>query len=255
MAGVAKWLRQWIVVPPFGGSSPLVRPQQILIKRRQGRLSAAAEASRSAECRATNSIADMLKEVRVIRILAISGSLRTASSNTALLRAATTLAPEGVEITVYGGLGDLPHFNPDLEGAEPPSIMDFRAQLQMSDGVLISSPEYAHGVPGVLKNALDWVVGSGELVAKPVALLNASPRATHAQASLTETIATMDARIVASASLTVQLPSNKIDEIGIVSHPEISRVLHAAIVAFARAIETFRAEAPLLSVKYFPDEL
>ncbi len=138
----------------------------------------------------------MIKEFRVIRILGISGSLRTASSNTVLLRAATSLAPEGVDINVYGDLGDLPHFNPDLEGSEPPSVIDFRARLHMSDGILISSPEYAHGVPGVLKNALDWVVGSGELVGKPVALLNASPRATHAQASLRETLTTMDARIV-----------------------------------------------------------
>jgi NAD(P)H-dependent FMN reductase len=184
----------------------------------------------------------MIKEFRVLRILAISGSLRTTSSNTALLRAAIALAPEGVGITVYGGLGDLPHFNPDLEGSEPSSVIDFRAQLHISDGILISTPEYAHGVPGVLKNALDWVVGSGELVGKPVALLNASPRATYAQASLRETLTTMDARIVPEASLTVPLPTNKIDEIGIVSHSEISSVLHAAIVAFAYAIKTFQAE-------------
>jgi NAD(P)H-dependent FMN reductase len=153
---------------------------------------------------------DMMKEFSTIRILAISGSLRAISLNTALLRAATSLAPEGVAISLYGGLGDLPHFNPDLEGAEPPSVLDFRTQLQRSDGVLISSPEYAHGVPGVLKNALDWLVGSGELVGKPVALLNASPRATHAQASLIETLTTMD--------------------------------LHAAIVAFTSAIRNLRAE-------------
>jgi len=138
-----------------------------------------------------------------MRILAISGSLRLASSNTALLRAAATLAPEGVEITLYGGLGNLPHFNPDLEGTGPPSVMDFRTRLQVSDGVLISSPEYAHGVPGVLKNALDWLVGSGEFVGKPVALLNASPRATYAQASLAETITVMSARIVDEASITM----------------------------------------------------
>src|SRR5438105_3467377 len=115
-----------------------------------------------------------------MRILTISGSLRSASSNTTLLRAAAALAPEGVEIILYDGLGDLPHFNPDLEEANLPSVMDFRARLRAADGVLISSPEYAHGVPGVMKNALDWVVGSGEFVDKPVALLNASPRSTYA---------------------------------------------------------------------------
>ena len=176
-----------------------------------------------------------------MRILAISGSLRLASSNTALLRAAALLAPEGVEITLYGGLGNLPHFNSDLEGTDPPSVMDFRTRLQVSDGVLISSPEYAHGVPGMLKNALDWLVGSEEFVGKPVALLNASPRATYAQASLAETITVMSAHIVDEASITMPLLGKNLDEAGIVSHPEISRMLRAAIAAFARAIEICRA--------------
>src|SRR6185295_5855720 len=112
-------------------------------------------------------------------------------SNTALLRAAAVLAPEGVEITVYGGLGDLPHFNPDLEDSEPPVVTDFRVLVRESDGLLISSPEYAHGVPGVMKNALDWLVGGEEFIDKPVALLNASARSTRALESLTETVTVM----------------------------------------------------------------
>ncbi|WP_199320380.1 NAD(P)H-dependent oxidoreductase [Leptolyngbya sp. FACHB-261] len=95
-----------------------------------------------------------------MQLLAISGSLRATSSNTTLLKAATTLAPENVEIRVYQGLGDLPHFDPDLDGPDLDGeealspVRDFRAQLKVADGVLISSLEYAHGVPGVLKNAL-----------------------------------------------------------------------------------------------------
>lgn len=173
-----------------------------------------------------------------MHILAISGSLRLQSSNTTLLRAAALLAPKGVAITIYQGLGDLPHFNPDLEGSEPPTVRDFRARLEASDGVLISSPEYAHGVPGVLKNALDWVVGSGELVDKPVALLNPSPRSTYAQASLTEILTVMTAYLVAEASQTVPLAGKKLDEAGIVAHPEIGPTLQAAIDAFVRAIGT-----------------
>ena len=180
---------------------------------------------------------------KVLRILAISGSLRATSSNTALLRAATTLAPESVNITVYGGLADLPHFNPDLDGeTAPPPVMDFRFHLQASDGVLICTPEYAHGVPGVLKNALDWLVGSGEFVGKPVALINASPRATHAQSSLTGTLTVMMASLVAEASITVPLPSNKLDDADIVSDPKVSSALHSAIVAFADAIKVSQAE-------------
>src|SRR5450432_4339141 len=130
-----------------------------------------------------------------MRILAVSGSLRASSSNTALLRAAAALAPPGVAVTLYDGPGNLPHFNPDLDGETvPPAVKDWRRSLQASDGVLFSVPEYAHGVPGVLKNALDWVVGSGEFMDKPAALFNGSPRGTYAQASLTETLTAMTER-------------------------------------------------------------
>jgi NAD(P)H-dependent FMN reductase len=176
-----------------------------------------------------------------MRILAISGSLRARSSNTALLRAAAELAPEAVEVSIYGGLADLPHFNPDLDnGAVPSPVRDFRAQLQASDGVLISSPEYAHGVPGVLKNALDWVVGSGELYGKPVALINASPRSTHAQASLIKTLTVMTAGVVPEASITLPFRSNKLDQAGILSDPEIAEAMRASVLAFVRAIDCCR---------------
>ena len=171
-----------------------------------------------------------------MKILAISGSLRRVSSNATLLRAAMLLAPHGMEITIFEELGDLPHFNPDLEGAEPPSVLNFLARLQASDGVLISSPEYAHGVPGVLKNALDWVVGSGEIVAKPVALWNASPRSTYAQASLMEILTTMDARLVAEACIAVPVSGSKLDVEGIASHVEISPILRTALLALAQTI-------------------
>lgn len=184
------------------------------------------------------------KRFRLIRLLAISGSLRAASSNTTLLRAATALAPEGVEIFIYGGLGDLPHFNPDLDGENAlPPVADFRSRLAASDGVLVSSPEYAHGVPGVLKNALDWVVSTGEFMGKPVALINASPRAIHAQASLTETLTVMMADIVAEASIALPHAGKQLDEAGIISDPEVSAALRASIVALARYIEVGRTAA------------
>src|SRR5437868_15517963 len=108
-----------------------------------------------------------------MRILAISGSLRTGSSNTILLRAAVALAPAAFEVSVYEGLATLPHFNPDLDNeAAPPPVVDFRSQLHASDGVLIASPESAHGVPGVLKNALHWFVASAEMTGSLVAIRN-----------------------------------------------------------------------------------
>ena len=175
---------------------------------------------------------------RDLRIFALSGSLRAVSSNTSLLRAAARLAPQGVEITVYGSLGVLPHFNPDLEEDEPPVVTDFRARVRAADGLLISSPEYAHGVPGVMKNALDWLVSDEEFMGKPVALFNASPLATYAQASLRETITVMSARIVAEASIAVPVSGKKLDEAGIVAHPEIAGAVRGALEAFARAIRS-----------------
>ena len=122
----------------------------------------------------------MKSEDRPIRLLAISGSLRAVSSNTALLRAAAILAPAGVEISLCDTLGDLPHFNPDLEGAEPQVVKDFCAQVGAADGIIISSPEYAHGVPGVLKNVIDWLSRPATDIGRvfggrPVAFMGASP--------------------------------------------------------------------------------
>ncbi len=182
------------------------------------------------------------KDDHTVRLLAISGSLRAVSSNTALLRAAAVLAPKGVEVHVCTDLGDLPHFNPDLEGAEPPVVKDFSARVGAADGIIFSTPEYAHGVPGVLKNALDWLVGGFDFINKPVAIFNASPRSTYALASLTEIITIMSGRIVPEASITVGLREKASDEAGIVAHEELAGMIRAALAAFARAIAQYKAE-------------
>jgi chromate reductase len=171
-----------------------------------------------------------------MQILAISGSLRAASTNTILLEAAASLAPEEVTLRIYDGLGDLPHFNPDLD-KEPPhaAVAEFRFQLRKSAGIIISTPEYAHGVPGVLKNALDWLVASGELYEKPVALFSASPRANYAQASLIETLNVMTARVVPEACIALPLLGKSLDKHGIVSEPDLSGTIRSALRAFALA--------------------
>jgi chromate reductase len=178
-----------------------------------------------------------------VKIFAISGSLRAGSSNTGLLHAMAALAPEGVEVVVYGGLADLPHFNPDLDPEAIRAVADFRSRLAAADGVLISSPEYAHGVAGVMKNALDWVVASGEFVDKPVALINASPRAHHAQEALTETLVVMTARMVPEASIALPLLGRKLPEGGMLADAEIADALRDAIESFARAVDAGSAEA------------
>jgi NAD(P)H-dependent FMN reductase len=184
---------------------------------------------------------------RQIRILAISGSLRRASSNTALVEAATRLAPDTVEISIFRDLDGLPFFNPDLDEENPPAaVRRFRDTLEGCDAVLLSSPEYAHGVPGVLKNALDWLVGSGELVEKPVALINASPRATHAWASLVETLTVMSARVIREASVTVPLQGRALDAAGIAADRALSMTLRSAIEALVRAAQEPSPIAPII---------
>ena len=172
----------------------------------------------------------------IIKILAISGSLRAASLNSALLRAAARLAPTEISVVLYGGLGDLPLFNPDIESSNPSPVAYLRAQILSADALLIASPEYAHGVTGALKNALDWMVGCEAFVHKPVALLNASPRAMHAQASLRDTITVMSARIVEEASITVPLLGSNLSEDEIILQPDISASLVAALVALRCAV-------------------
>lgn len=140
-----------------------------------------------------------------VRLLAISGSLRVASLNSALLRAVAVLAPSDVCVELFTGLSNLPLFNPDLEITDSPAVADFYACVLEADGVIIASPEYAHGVTGVMKNALDWMVGSEAFVNRPVAMLNTSPRATIAQASLKETLSVMSAQVVEAASIALPI--------------------------------------------------
>lgn len=177
----------------------------------------------------------------MIEILALSGSLRAESGNTALLRAAALLVPAGVHVRIEAGIGELPHFNPDLEGKEPESVLAFRARLAAADAVIVSSPEYAHGIPGSLKNALDWTVGSGEFSGKPVALFNASPRASLAQESLAEIVRTMDARLVETAFVSLPLLGSKLNGEQIAADEKLGPPVRRALAALLRELESRQA--------------
>ena len=173
---------------------------------------------------------------KTVRVLAISGSLRRASSNTALVEAAARVAVPHAEVSLYRDLARIPPFNPDLEEEMIEAVYGFRTALDSSDAVLISSPEYAHGVSGVLKNALDWVVGSGELIDKPMALINASGRATLAHAALKETLKTMSARVIEEASIVVPLDGRAWDANAIAADADLSTALGDAIAALAHSV-------------------
>ncbi|MDQ3516861.1 MAG: NAD(P)H-dependent oxidoreductase [Gemmatimonadota bacterium] len=170
--------------------------------------------------------------------MAISGSLRPASLNTALVHAARIVAPPGTSVTVYDGLGTLPHFNPDMDGEGvvlPRTVAELRARVAQADAMLICSPEYAHGVPGVLKNALDWLVSSVEFPGMAVALINTSLRSVHAHESLTKILTTMSARLPAGASVRIPLLDRKLDAAGIAADPELAEALRGVLAALAGA--------------------
>jgi chromate reductase, NAD(P)H dehydrogenase (quinone) len=179
-----------------------------------------------------------------LQFLGICGSLRRVSSNLNLLRAALTLLPSGVEMRIAEPLDRLPHFNPDLD-LEPaiPRVTRFRQEIATASALLICSPEYAFGVPGVLKNALDWLVSSGEVYEKPVALITASPNhggAAHAQRHLLDTLRAQQARLVDAACVSVPFVRTRFDAEGTLVDAEISRALSSGLAALA---ETARAGA------------
>jgi NAD(P)H-dependent FMN reductase/RimJ/RimL family protein N-acetyltransferase len=142
-----------------------------------------------------------------LRILAIPGSLRASSTNLLLLQTAALLAHTSMRIEIFMALGDIPLFNPDR--TDIPSAVDaLRTSIQDADAIIISAPEYAHGLPGALKNGLDWLVSGIELTGKPVVLFNASARSVYAQAALREVLVTLGASFLDQSCVTVSLAAD-----------------------------------------------
>jgi chromate reductase len=172
-----------------------------------------------------------------MKVLAVSGSLQARSSNRALLQTAHRVAPEGVELVDSVSVGDVAPFNPDLDraGATPAAVTELRAQVAGAAGVLIASPEYAHSLPGALKNALDWLVGSGELYDKPVVVLCASPRPTGGvlgREALEQTLKAQGAKVAASVTVAVAAADKGGDEL---RDPAAMEAVAAALAVLATA--------------------
>ena len=175
---------------------------------------------------------------RPVRVLAISGSLRRASTNTAALDALARLAPEGVQVLVYRNLATLPPFNPDddtEDNPKPEPVAALHALIEASHVLVIAAPEYAHGVPGALKNALDWLVASETFTGKPTALINTSPRAFHAQASLREILSTMAARLTPEAFVSISLTGKAATAEAVLADPICARRLRESLEALIAA--------------------
>jgi chromate reductase len=171
-----------------------------------------------------------------MKVLAISGSLRAASINAAFCRAAARLAPSPLRVSLFDGLRTLPLFNPDLEANPPRSVQEFRASVAEARALIIASPEYAHGISGVMKNALDWLVSFEGFIDKPVAVVNTSARAKHADDALREVLRTMSARILSEASVTLPLLGSCATEEAMLSSAEVAQQIRSALVALAAAV-------------------
>ena len=142
--------------------------------------------------------------MKKIKLLAISGSLRGVSYNKAVLNTLVKVSPEHIEITI-ADISELPLFNPDRETDFIPALDTIKAALSNASGLIISSPEYAHGISAPMKNVLDWLVSSSELVDLPIMLVNTSPRAHHALDTLKEVLTTMSGVIIDSAFIEIPL--------------------------------------------------
>jgi chromate reductase, NAD(P)H dehydrogenase (quinone) len=177
-----------------------------------------------------------------IGVLALSGSLQPRSLNAAFLRAAHRVAPDDIVITDAAALDAIPFV--DRAGADdaPPEVAALRAAVGAADALLIASPEYGHSFPGMLKNALDWLVGSGELAGLPVALMSASSTGgggIRAQMALTQTLLAQAASIV--GGLTVGGAKQKLDDEGELVHEPTLRRVRELLVALGEAAEEHRA--------------
>jgi chromate reductase, NAD(P)H dehydrogenase (quinone) len=187
----------------------------------------------------TATMSELPSQTKPIRVLAISGSLRGASTNRAALEALARLAPEGVKVLVYGDLAKLPPFNPDddiEDKPKPEPVATLLALVAASDALVIAAPEYAHGIPGALKNALDWLVASETFAGKPTALINTSPRAFHAQASLREILSTMAARLTPEAFAAIALTGKAVTVDDVLADTVCTRQLTESLEALIAAV-------------------
>lgn len=173
-----------------------------------------------------------------MNIVALCGSLRVASINRMLLRVVRQRAPAGMHIADAPPLRALPLFDPDLEGTDaqghdamPAAVQALRDAVMGSDGVIIASPEYAHGISSVLKTALDWMVSDERFVGKPVLVLNCSPRSVHADAALREILTTMSARLVGDASSAIPLRARGLDEGAILADAALLAAIDQALLS------------------------
>jgi len=170
-------------------------------------------------------------------IFAISGSLRSGSSNHNILRFLSKLAPADIHFTIYDGLAKIPPFDPGEDNEHPPeAVTELRSFIAHADAVIICTPEYAFGVPGQLKNALDWTVSSGSLDNKPLSLITASTGGENAHAALLLILGALNADIVRDATLLIPFIRAKMDKDGNITDNATAESLKAVFSALLKEL-------------------
>jgi chromate reductase, NAD(P)H dehydrogenase (quinone) len=181
---------------------------------------------------------------KTFKIVGLSGSLKKNSTNTALLKALAELRSPHTSFEIFEALDTIPHFNPDLDGDTIASVVSFRKLLKECDGVIICTPEYAFGIPGSLKNALDWTVSSGDFYEKPVATISASPLpsgADKAHAALRLTLTAMGSTFIDGGSLTIAATRNKIDGAGKIIDQGTTEELKNLLLSLEKFLVDYKA--------------
>lgn len=188
-------------------------------------------------------ILEMFAEVLDCRILLISGSLRTGSTNSATVRTAASLSVAGVSTVIFEGMGELPHFNPDDDiEALHPAVTHLRTRLAAADAVLFCTPEYAGALPGSFKNLLDWTVGGGTYD-KSVAWINASAGsgAVDAHASLRTVLERTGTDIVDAACAHIPVTRQAVGTGGVIEEAVIRGRIEDVLAALAERVRERRA--------------
>ena len=171
------------------------------------------------------------------KVLAISGSTRQNSSNHKLINAIAHLASEQIDITLFERISALPHFNPDENGeVVEKEVSDFRQQLRNADGVIICTPEYAHGVPGTLKKVIDWTVSTSEFSQKPTVLITASTDGRFGHAALLETLKVIEAENIDQLQMVIQFIRTKVSEDGKITDQQTLQDVQQLIKRFVNTM-------------------
>ena len=171
-------------------------------------------------------------------ILAIPGSLRAGSSNHAILNFFKKMAPDDIAFNIYDRLADIPPFDPGNDHDRPhEAVFELRNFITNADAVIICTPEYAYGIPGQLKNALDWTVSSGSFTGKLTALITASTGGENAHEALKKVLGAIDANRPEEATLLISFIRSKMDGQGNIKDEQTTENLKAVLSTVINAIK------------------